>query len=420
MGDRKDSKSSIAINVDADGEINRELIVTRGGQKRDNQTIFVSSKALVEHRASKNELIRPDEEETNKDLDDTRDILTRLVNNKVASTQAIATAKKTAEKKPATLINYTPSVNTTGYTEGASRRLVKMKTMGVDPLEPPKFRHSKAPSMPPEAPAPVLHSPTRKMTKEEKAAWVIPPSISNWKNSKGYTIPLDKRMAADGRGLLETSINDNFAKFSEALFIAERKAREEVEKRAQLQKTLQQKEREREEEKFREMAAQARLERVTVDPNDPEAVKREEIRRERRKEHERELRMENRGSEAKRQRTQRERERDVSEKIALGLAAPKSGEVQYDQRLFNQTSGMDTGHGDDEDYNLYSKPLFNRAQAAQIYNPARNKETGETYEDLKRGPVEFEKGGNIEAGDEGDEADPFGLEGLIQASKKGE
>ena len=49
--------------------------------------------------------------------------------------------------------------------------------------------------------ATVLHSPTRKMTKEEKAAWVIPPSISNWKNSKGYTIPLDKRMAADGRGV---------------------------------------------------------------------------------------------------------------------------------------------------------------------------------------------------------------------------
>jgi hypothetical protein len=37
---------------------------------------------------------------------------------------------------------------------------------------------------------------------------------------QGYTIPLDKRLAADGRGLQEVSINDNFAKFTEALYIA--------------------------------------------------------------------------------------------------------------------------------------------------------------------------------------------------------
>jgi hypothetical protein len=34
-------------------------------------------------------------------------------------------------------------------------------------------------------------------------------------NPKGYTIPLDKRLAADGRGLQEVQINDNFAKLSE-------------------------------------------------------------------------------------------------------------------------------------------------------------------------------------------------------------
>ena len=52
-----------------------------------------------------------------------------------------------------------------------------------------------------------------------QADWKIPPSISNWKNPKGYTIPLDKRLAADGRGLQEVQINDNFAKLSEALAI---------------------------------------------------------------------------------------------------------------------------------------------------------------------------------------------------------
>lgn len=50
-------------------------------------------------------------------------------------------------------------------------------------------------------PAPVMHSPPRKVTVEQQKAWSIPPCISNWKNAKGYTIPLDKRLAADGRGL---------------------------------------------------------------------------------------------------------------------------------------------------------------------------------------------------------------------------
>lgn len=48
-----------------------------------------------------------------------------------------------------------------------------------------------------------MHSPPRKVTVEEQREWKIPPSISNWKNPKGYVIPLDKRLAADGRGLQE-------------------------------------------------------------------------------------------------------------------------------------------------------------------------------------------------------------------------
>lgn len=53
--------------------------------------------------------------------------------------------------------------------------------------------------------------------------WVIPPCISNWKNAKGYTIPLEKRLAADGRGLQESQINHSFSKFAEALYTAELK-----------------------------------------------------------------------------------------------------------------------------------------------------------------------------------------------------
>ncbi|CAN0477339.1 unnamed protein product, partial [Scytosiphon promiscuus] len=48
-------------------------------------------------------------------------------------------------------------------------------------------------------PVPVLHSPPRKVTVQDQQAWKIPPCVSNWKNARGYTIPLDKRLAADGR-----------------------------------------------------------------------------------------------------------------------------------------------------------------------------------------------------------------------------
>lgn len=47
----------------------------------------------------------------------------------------------------------------------------------------------------------------------------------------------------------------------------------------------------------------------------------------------------------------------------------------YDQRLFNQTSGLEAGFGDEDDYNLYDKPLFTDRSAASIYKNVR-RETG--------------------------------------------
>jgi SNW domain-containing protein 1 len=63
----------------------------------------------------------------------------------------------------------------------------------------------------------------------------------------------------------------------------------------------------------------------------------------------------------------RDDERDISEKIALGQAQPSSRETMFDQRLFNQTSGLDTGFGEEDDYNLYDRPLFTDRTAASIY-----------------------------------------------------
>ena len=185
------------------------------------------------------------------------------------------------KQNPAQYIRYTPSEQGVGFAGGAKQRIIRMVEVQVDPMEPPRFRtNKKIPRGPPSPPAPVMHSPTRKLTQKEQLEWRIPPAISNWKNPKGllsilfvkvslnfvmtfheltclprnifqpsksfqnsgYTIPLDKRLAADGRGLQSTHINENFAKLAESLYIADRKAREAVEMRAQVEKKMANKE----------------------------------------------------------------------------------------------------------------------------------------------------------------------------------
>jgi SNW domain-containing protein 1 len=134
----------------------------------------------------------------------------------------------------------------------------------VDPLEPAKHKHTKVPRGPGSPPVPVLHSPPRKLTVADQQAWKIPPCISNWKNSKGFIIPLDKRLAADGRGLQETTISNKFAMLSESLYIAERKAIQDLNVRNELRKKITLREKEEREQNLREMANRARLERSGI------------------------------------------------------------------------------------------------------------------------------------------------------------
>jgi SNW domain-containing protein 1 len=406
----------------------------------------------------------------------------------------------------------------TGSSAGAQTagRIIKMQDMPVDPLEPPKFKHIKVPRGSGSPPAPVMHSPPRKLSAEERQDWKIPPCVSNWKNNAGHTIPLDKRLAADGRGLQEVQINDGFAKFSEALYIAENKARNAVETRAKMQRELLSREKERKEAELRELAMNARMERSgrTVDrrsvrdgrdegvavvrqdddqdgnrgrdhrrddrrdpdyrddredrdyrgdrPVDyhrrrdhsasPDAQlrgasnhrdrdddddrrdaggsreesaaqrRRDEIREDRRKERERERRLEARNAHGyKRSKLTRDKDRDISEKIALGMAKVTGGEAMYDQRLFNQETGQQAGVGADDTYNLYDKPLF--TDRSDVYRGRASNREGEDPDvdtsrfkpskgfsgaDKSSGKaVEFEKEGD------GGAADPFGLDDFL-------
>ena len=143
--------------------------------------------------------------------------------------------------------------------------MVRVVEIAKDPLDPPNYRFHKVPNGFGDAPVPILHSPPRKVTVQDMQDWKIPPCISNWKNARGLTIPLDKRLAADGRGLQQTEVNDNFATFAEALQAAESKMREEVELRNSIIRKQKEKERLSQDELIRQRAAEVHQQREDME-----------------------------------------------------------------------------------------------------------------------------------------------------------
>ncbi|PWY79679.1 Pre-mRNA-processing protein 45 [Aspergillus heteromorphus CBS 117.55] len=457
MGRKGTSSTSnaLAVQVDAEGKVKYDAIARRGHS--DSHIVHASFKDLIplRQRVDMGEisLDRPSEEEVQLQMEKTKNALASLVDGAVAAQKPKNV--RTGKRAEPTFVRYTPA-NQMGDTERKNDRIMKIVERQQDPMEPPKFKHKKIPRGPPSPPPPVMHSPPRKLTAEDQEAWRIPPPVSNWKNPKGYTVPLDKRLAADGRGMQDVTINDKFAQFAEALFTADRHAREEVRLRAQMQQKLAEKEKALKEDHLRALAQKAREERrgggrrdsrggsrspsrsvsrsvtpESVSEGEEAAREREQMRRERRQENERQLRQSRMGTERRIQMMAREQNRDISEKVALGLAKPtQASESMYDSRLFNQTSGMDTGFNED---NPYDKPLFaaqdainsiyrpraqaddedeeagdgemNRIQKSnrfEVLGKAKEGFRGADLAESRDGPVQFEK-----------DSDPFGIDTMI-------
>ncbi|KDR81752.1 hypothetical protein GALMADRAFT_239938 [Galerina marginata CBS 339.88] len=478
MGKKQASSgNTLALQVDSEGNVRYDAIAQQG--QREGKTVQSQFKDLVPlaHRKDLDDtertMERPSEDEVQQTAEKTRAALEKLVNGKIKAAQP----KNVPDSQGKTsFIRYTPGQQS--GEGGLKQRIIKMSEVVEDPLEPPRFKHKKIPRGPPSPPPPVLRSPPRKATAAEQKEWMIPPCISNWKNNKGFTIPLDKRLAADGRGLQDIHINDNFAKFSEALFVADRHAREEVRQRSLMQQKLAQKEKESKEENLRLLAQRAREERGGIAPKpsaqsqaalksslaaygsdsgsddeseasddsaeDEEARKvRDQMRQEKRREREREMRMNNMGQEQRAKMLARQQNRDISEKVALGLAKPTaSKESMLDSRLFNQEA-LSGNFADDDAYNLYDKPLFHGSTAAAAIYKARgniqegNEDSfgggteegigkaldvdrfnlgqprvgfeGAQDQEVKEGPVQFEK----------DTGDVFGLNQFLDEAKTG-
>lgn len=474
MGRKQASSSNaLAIQVDGEGKVKYDAIAKRG--HAEGRIVHASFKDLIPLRQRADvgdiSLARPSEEEVEATKAKTQAALAALVSGAVAA-QKPKNVKGTSRKEP-TYVRYTPSNNQMGDTTKKQDRIMKIVERQQDPMEPPKFKHKKIPRGPPSPPPPVMHSPTRKLTAEDQEAWRIPPPVSNWKNPKGYTVPLDKRLAADGRGLQDVTINDKFAQFAEALFTADRHARDEVKQRALMQQRLAEKEKEQKEDNLRLLAQKARDDKAaaaaasrnnrassrsrsrsidsyssrsrsrsrssSTHSNDNLRREREAARLTRRRDAQREMRQKNMGHERRMATLARDAGRDISEKVALGLAKPSaSKETMYDSRLFNQSAGFASGFNEDQ---AYDRPLFaDREALASIYRPGLNgddeggEDGGETleaitgakrFETLGRAPKEGFKGAGTAEAREGpvvferDNGDPFGVERMIAEAQKG-
>lgn len=190
------------------------------------------------------------------------------------------------------------------------------------------------------------------------------------------------------------------------------------------------------------MAQRAREERAGIRPADNEGSQnaetreRDELRAERHRDRVRDRNL-TRAAPDKRSKLQRERERDISEQIALGMPAKtiNNGETMFDQRLFNTSKGMDSGYGDDEAYNVYDKPWREaNSLGSHLYRPTKSLDqdlyggdlekiistnrfvpdkefsgTDRSGQNARSGPVQFEKD---------KEEDPFGLDQFLNLAKK--
>lgn len=249
----------LSLKTSEDGRPDYSSVVRQG--ENASRTVHTGYDAMLEKPREDALQTAPSQSDIAESTRCTRAALDSVLAAKVNAPSSVSASEKRAKEK-ATFVRYTPANAHGAASATASRqRIIKLVEAQRDPMEPPRFSQRKAPVNPPSPPVPVMHSPERKLSKSEAADWKIPPVVSDWKNNRGYTISLDKRLAADGRAHIDRSINDRFANMAEALYQAEKTARDEVERRADLQRQVSLRAKAAREKELRDLAEKARQER---------------------------------------------------------------------------------------------------------------------------------------------------------------
>ena len=206
IGLQKSSSNALTKQLDASGKVKYDAVAKYGHSK--DKVVHSKFQDLVPMvmREGDPELERPNDDAVRETTEKTKNALELLVQSKLAAALPVRAADKQGS---AQYIRHIPSQQGVAFNSGAKQRIIRMVEVQKDLVEPLCFKtNKKIPRRPPSPPAPVMHSPNRKMTVKEQQEWKIPPCIPDWKNARGFTVPLDKRLAANERGLRQTFINE--------------------------------------------------------------------------------------------------------------------------------------------------------------------------------------------------------------------
>ena len=402
---------------------------------------------------NKSILQKPSEESTLQNIYNTKKALEKLSNHRIKTYQSFKTNNLNVDSNKNNqlcykYINYQFDSNNNNNTNKNSH-LIKLVALPVDPLSNLKYKHHKIPLSNTNEKnfVPVLHSAPAPLSLEEQKKWKIPPCVNMSNNPKGLVIPLDIRLANDGRNLREYKANKNFAKFADILAMTEKNVRKEIEERNKIAQSIQIAAAMKKEKELKEAAKQARMERKSYtnknstnnnssmvyslntsdilnnkeeegnyllknkrerskDKEEKERKERNELREIRKKEIEYERRLE------LIKRYEKEG-RDINDKILLGQNNMINNNNVIDSRLYELEGGIENPFDYNEDCQVYDKPLFNgKNKLSNIYKNF-NSLGGENSKKLmgkilsqkgklfnsdleainsrKEGPVQFEK-----------------------------
>ena len=404
---------------------------------------------------SKDFLKKPSEEATLQNIYNTKKALEKLSNHRIKTYQSFKTNSLTSESNKNNnlcykYINYQFDSNNNSPNSKPNSHLIKLVALPVDPLSNLKYRHHKIPLSNTNEKnfVPVLQSPPTPLSLEEQKKWKIPPCVNMSNNPKGLVIPLDIRLANDGRNLREYKANKNFAKFADILALTEKNVRKEIEDRNKIAQSIQIAAAMKKEQELKEAAKQARMERnslnnytnsynnnsnmiYSLDTSDILSNKKEEKnflknKRERsiNEEEIKEIKERNELREIRKKEIEYERRieimkkyekegRDVNDKVLLGQNNIINNNNVIDSRLYEVEGGIENPFDYEEDCEVYDKPLFNgKNKISNIYKNF-NSSGGENSKKLmgkilsqkgklftndidvlnsrKEGPVQFEK-----------------------------
>ena len=347
-------------------------------------------------------LKKPTQEETLQNIYNTKKALEKLTNHRIKTYQSFKTNNLSHESNKNNQLCY-KYIDYKLDSNKSKSHLIKLVALPVDPLSNLKYRHHKIPlSFNDEKNfVPVLQEPAQKLSYEEQKKWKIPPCVNMSNNPKGLVIPLDIRLANDGRNLREYQANQNFAKFADILALTEKNVRKEIEDRNKIAQSIQIAAAMKKEQELREAAKQARQERKSLNNNtnsdffysldndeiskskkisdndsylknkrkrseineDEENEKRErnELRAIRKKEIEYERRIEI-------QKKYEKEGRDINDKVLLGQNNIINNNNVIDSRLYEQQGGIENVFEYNDDCEVYDKPLFNgKNKLSNIY-----------------------------------------------------